>query len=67
MGKMNLYMQKSLSRFIKMLFFISVVLAETSNNPVTIDPMTNETVAVGRDATLQCVVKHLQDYKVIKD
>jgi hypothetical protein len=24
----------------------------------------NITVAVGRDATLPCVVKHLQDYKV---
>ena len=29
-----------------------------------IEPMSNETVAVGRDATLQCVEKHLQDYKV---
>jgi hypothetical protein len=29
-----------------------------------IEPMSNETVAVGRDATQQCVVKHLQDYKV---
>ena len=26
--------------------------------------MSNETVAVGQNATLQCVVKHLQDYKV---
>ena len=26
-----------------------------------IEPMSNETVAVGQDATLQCVVKHLQD------
>ena len=26
--------------------------------------MSNETVAVGRDATVRCVVKHLQDYKV---
>ena len=29
-----------------------------------IEPMSNETIAVGRDAALQCVVKHLQDYKV---
>jgi hypothetical protein len=29
-----------------------------------IEPMSNETVAVGRDAKLQCVEKHLQDYKV---
>ena len=32
--------------------------------PVLIEPMSNETVAVGRDAILRCVVKHLQDYKV---
>ena len=32
-----------------------------------IEPMSNETLAVGQDATLQCVVKHLQDYKSIKD
>ena len=32
-----------------------------------IEPMSNETLAVGRDATLQCVVKHLQDYKSITD
>ena len=46
-------------------FFFSVVIGESAvSKQVTIDPMSNETVAVGRDATLQCVVKHLQDYKV---
>ena len=47
--------------------FLSVVIGESaasSHKPVYIEPMSNETVAVGRDATLQCVVKHLQDYKV---
>lgn len=46
---------------------IQVVIGESaasSHKPVYIEPMSNETVAVGRDATLQCVVKHLQDYKV---
>ena len=53
--------------------FFSVVLAsaslqpaESRSQPVLIDPMNNETVPVGRDAILQCVVKHLQDYKVIQ-
>ena len=46
----------------KMLSLFAVISGESL---VTIDPMTNETVAVGRDATLQCVVKHLQDYKVV--
>ena len=49
------------------MFFLSVVIGESaasSHKPVYIEPMSNETVAVGRDATLQCVVKHLQDYKV---
>ena len=53
-------------------FFFSVVLAsaslqpaESRSQPVLIDPMNNETVPVGRDAILQCVVKHLQDYKVL--
>ena len=27
--------------------------------------MNNETVPVGRDAILQCIVKNLQDYKVL--
>ena len=46
-------------------FLFTVLIGESAvNKPVTIDPMSNETVAVGRDATLQCVVKHLQDYKV---
>ena len=30
-----------------------------------IEPMSNETLAVGQDA--HCVVKHLQDYKSITD
>ena len=53
--------------FQSFLFFLSVVIGESaasSHKPVYIEPMSNETVAVGRDATLQCVVKHLQDYKV---
>ena len=53
-------------------FLFSVVLAsaslqpaESRSQPVLIDPMNNETVPVGRDAILQCIVKNLQDYKVL--
>ena len=53
-------------------YFFSVVLAsaslqpaESRSQPVLIDPMNNETVPVGRDAILQCIVKNLQDYKVL--
>ena len=41
-----------------------VVSSNSMTRPVLIEPMSNETVAVGRDAILRCVVKHLQDYKV---
>ena len=42
-----------------------VVSSNSMTRPVLIEPMSNETVAVGRDAILRCVVKHLQDYKVL--
>lgn len=35
-----------------------------SSRPEIPDPLPNVTVAVGRDASLPCVVKNLQDYKV---
>ena len=60
-------MQPMWMKAFSVLFFFSVVIGESaasSHKPVYIEPMSNETVAVGRDATLQCVVKHLQDYKV---
>ena len=41
-----------------------VVSSNSMTGRVLIEPMSNETVAVGRDAILRCVVKHLQDYKV---
>jgi len=54
-----------------LIFGVHVVLAsaslqpaESRSQPVLIDPMNNETVPVGRDAILQCIVKNLQDYKV---
>jgi hypothetical protein len=36
----------------------------TYKGPQFLDPVPNITVAVGRDATLPCVVKSLHDYKV---
>jgi len=42
----------------------NVATSNSMARPVLIEPMSNETVAVGRDAILRCVVKHLQDYKV---
>ena len=34
--------------------------------PEIVEEVQNITVALGRDATLKCYVKHLADYKVIK-
>lgn len=44
---------------------IQVALAETPKpKPEFLESVPNVTVAVGRDASLPCVVKNLQDYKV---
>ena len=40
------------------------VSSNSMTGRVLIEPMSNETVAVGSDAILHCVVKNLQDYKV---
>ena len=48
-----------------LLFFTAALTAETTvRKPEFGEVLPNITVAVGRDATLPCVVKHLQDYKV---
>ena len=36
-----------------------------SSLPEFVDELRNVTVAVGRDATMACMVKNLKDYKVI--
>ena len=47
-------------------FLFTVLIGESAvSKPVTIDPMSNQTVVIGSDVTLQCVVKNLQNYKVI--
>ena len=47
-------------------FLFTVLIGESAvSKPVTIDPMSNQTVVIGSDVTLQCVVKNLQNNKVI--
>ena len=36
----------------------------TEREPLFLEPVTNETVAVGRDASLSCVVEHLGEHRV---
>ncbi len=54
------------SKFFFLLSYLAATLtAETVvRKPEFGEVLPNITVAVGRDATLPCVVKHLQDYKV---
>ena len=42
----------------------SISLGGAKTKPQIPEVLPNVTVAVGRDATLPCVVKNLQDYKV---